>query len=108
MALDRPGRLVAHVDAPGQRILAFTERFHAGWSATVEGRPMQMVQVEGDFLGCLLDGGLQRVTLRFMPRSFVYGSLVSAFGAVALVGVLLASRLTGRARHDSRSRTPSP
>ena len=108
MALDRPGRLVAHVDAPGPRILAFTERFHAGWSATVDGRPMQMVQVEGDFLGCLLDGGLQRVTLRFMPRSFVYGSIVSAFGAVALVGVLLASRLTGRARHDSRSRTPSP
>ena len=54
--------------------------------------------VEGDFLGCLLDPGIHRVTLRFMPRSFVYGSIVSAFGAVALVGILLASRFNGRAR----------
>jgi Bacterial membrane protein YfhO len=92
MAIDRPGRLVAHVEAPGPRILAFTERFHAGWSATIDGRRLQMVRVEGDFLGCVVDAGVHRVVLQFMPRSFVYGSIVSTFGAVALVGVLLASR----------------
>jgi hypothetical protein len=90
LAVDRPGRLVAHVDAPGRRILAFTERFHAGWSATADGAPLRMVRVEGDFLGCLVDGGVQRVDLRFMPRSFVYGSIISAVGAALLAGVLVA------------------
>jgi uncharacterized membrane protein YfhO len=49
-----------------------------------------MVRVEGDFLGCVLDGGAHAVALRFMPRSFVYGSIVSAIGALLLAGVLIA------------------
>jgi hypothetical protein len=89
LAVDRPGDLIAEVDTPARRILAFTERFHDGWSATVDGAPLQMVRVEGDFLGCLVDPGRYRVTLRFMPRSFVYGSIVSAIGAVLLAGLLI-------------------
>jgi hypothetical protein len=90
LTVDRPGNLIAQVNAPGRRVLAFTERFHDGWSATSNGVPLQMVRVEGDFLGCVLDAGYHRVTLRFMPRSFVYGSIVSAIGAALLAGVLIA------------------
>jgi hypothetical protein len=90
LAVDRPGQLVAVVDSPGRRILAFTERFHGGWSATIDGVPLQMAPVRGDFLGCVVDAGVHRVRLRFMPRSFVYGSIVSAIGAVLLAGVLIA------------------
>lgn len=111
LAIDRPGRLVAHVEAPGPRILAFTERFHAGWSATVDGRRLPLVRIEGDFLGCLLDAGVHRVTLRFMPRSFVHGSIVSAIGAIALGVLLVVGRFGPPAaaarQSDSRSRTPS-
>ena len=89
LVVDRPGRLVASVDAPGRRILAFTERFHDGWSATVDGTPLPTVRVEGDFLGCLVDAGHHRVNLRFLARSFVYGSIVSGIGAVLLATVLL-------------------
>jgi hypothetical protein len=89
LVVDRPGRLVVHVDAPDRRSLAFTERFHDGWSATIDGVPRPMVRVEGDFLGCVLEKGVQRVTLRFMPRSFVYGSIVSGFGVVLLAGILI-------------------
>ena len=90
LAVDRPGRLVAQTDAPGRRILAFTERFHDGWSATIDGAAVRMVRVEGDFLGCLVDGGVHRVDLRFMPRSFVHGSILTAIGAALLAGVLIA------------------
>ena len=90
LAVDRPGHLVAQVDAPGRRILAFTERFHDGWSATIDGATLSTVRVEGDFLGCLVDGGIHRVDLRFMPRSFVYGSILSAIGAALLAGILIA------------------
>ncbi len=90
LAVDRPGHLVAQTDAPGRRILAFTERFHDGWSATIDGAPVQMVRVEEDFLGCLVESGVHRVDLRFWPRSFVYGSILSAIGAALLAGVLIA------------------
>jgi hypothetical protein len=90
LSVDRPGMLVAEVDAPERRILAFTERFHAGWSATIDGRRVQMVRVSDDFLGCIVDGGVHQVRLTFRPRSFVYGSIVSAFGAVLLAGIFIA------------------
>jgi hypothetical protein len=89
LAVDRPGRLVAQTDSPGRRILAFTERFHDGWSATSDGAPVPMLRVEGDFLGCLVDSGVHRVELRFMPRSFVHGSILSAIGAALLASVLI-------------------
>jgi uncharacterized membrane protein YozB (DUF420 family) len=90
VSVDRPGKLVVEVDAPGRRILALTERFHPGWSATNDGAPLQMVRVSDDFLGCMVDGGVHQVTLTFKPRSFVYGWWVSAFGAVLLAGMFIA------------------
>jgi hypothetical protein len=90
LTVDRPGYLVAEVTAPARRTVAFTERFHDGWSATSNGVPLEMVRVEGDFLGTVLDGGVHQVRLRFMPRSFVYGSILSGVGAALLAGVLIA------------------
>jgi hypothetical protein len=92
LPIDRPGHLVARVDVPDWRILALTERFHPGWSATIDGRPVPTVAVEGDFLGCLVDAGVHRVEFTFMPRSFVYGSLVSAVGAVGLLASVVLIR----------------
>jgi hypothetical protein len=89
VVLDRPGHLVVDVVAPGRRTLALTERFYDGWLATVENVPLQMVRVEHDFLGCVVEAGAHRVSLHFMPRSFVYGSLASAIGVALVAGVLI-------------------
>src|SRR6185503_13707909 len=70
LTTDRPGRLDAEVRAEGPRILAFTERFHDGWTATADGKPVPVVAVERDFLGCRVDAGVRHVELRFRPRSF--------------------------------------
>jgi hypothetical protein len=89
---DRPGHLVAEVESSAPSVLAVTERFHDGWSATVDGRPLQTIRVEEDFLGCRVEPGSRRVEFRFMPRSFVYGRIVSALG-VALLALVLILRL---------------
>ena len=92
LTADRPGHLAASVRAGGPAILAFTERFHQGWTATAGGRPIEIVRVEYDFLGCRVDPGVEQVELRFAPRSFRNGVIVSAIGAVLLAGVLLVWR----------------
>jgi hypothetical protein len=92
LAIDRPGHLLAYVNVPGRRILAFTERFHEGWSGTIDGVPLQVVRVDGDFLGCVVEGDARRVTLRFMPRSFINGSILSAAGVALLAGVFIVRR----------------
>ena len=63
-----------------------------GWSATADGRPIELVRVEYDFLGCRVDPGVEQVELHFAPRSFRNGVIVSAIGAVLLAGVLLVWR----------------
>ena len=99
MAVDRPGNLVADVDVPGRTIVAFTERFHSGWSATANGKALAMVRVDGDFLGCVVDAGVHRVTLQFMPRSFIYGLIATCLGSVALAVVAFA-RMRPRTSHS--------
>jgi hypothetical protein len=89
METDRPGHLVAEVEASAPRVLAVTERFHDGWSVVVDGRPAQTIPVEGDFLGCTIVPGTHRVEFRLMPRSFVYGRIVSAVGLGLLALVLI-------------------
>ncbi len=88
LTADRPGRLGADVRADGPRVLAFTERFHDGWTATADGRPLALVAIEGDFLGCRVDAGVRHVELRFTPRSFRDGVIVSALGVIALAAVM--------------------
>ena len=89
MIVDRPGHLVVDVVAPGRRTLALTERFHAGWSAASGDLSLETVTVDHDFLGCVVEAGAHRVSLHFMPRSFVYGSLASAIGVALVAGVLI-------------------
>ena len=103
LTVDRPGDLVARIEAPARRILAFTERFHDGWTATIDGIPLEMVRVEGDFLGCVVDSGVHRVSLRFKPRSFLYGSIVSALGAALLAVILIVSLHPFRRRLTAES-----
>jgi hypothetical protein len=86
--VDRPGLLVVDVAAPDRSILALTERFHNGWSAN-DGTALATVRVEADFLGCVVERGARRVTLRFMPASFVYGAWTSGLAAVLLAGVVI-------------------
>jgi hypothetical protein len=87
VSIDQPGHLVVDVAAPARRTLALTERFHQGWSVTIDEAEVDTLRVEGDFLGCAVPAGLHRVEFRFAPRSFYYGSIVSGIGAVLLVGV---------------------
>jgi hypothetical protein len=88
LVIDRPGHLAAHVESQAGGVIALTERFHDGWTATASGSPVEVVRVAGDFLGCAVGPGSQTVELRFQPRSFRIGAIVSAIGA-ALLGMAL-------------------
>jgi uncharacterized membrane protein YfhO len=76
------------VDTPSNAVLAFTERFHDGWTAANDGARLETVRVEGDFLGVIVAAGAHRVEVRFMPRSFVYGAAGSTLGLILLAAAI--------------------
>ena len=77
------------LDAPGRRVLALTERFHDGWSASIDDVPRATVRVEQDFLGSIVDAGVHRVRLRLSAFALC-AFRRTAFGGGALVSQLAA------------------
>jgi hypothetical protein len=82
---NRPGRLEVWVDCPTPQLLVVSQRYHAGWQALVEGSPREVLRVNGDFMGCVVQPGEHRVQLAFRPRSVRDGAIVSCLG-LALAG----------------------
>lgn len=84
---DVPGRVEARVTAPGRQLLVLSESYDEGWTATVDGRPVEVVRVNGDFLGCVVPAGTHYVALVFAPAHLAWGKQVS-LGALLVAGLL--------------------
>jgi hypothetical protein len=99
---ERPGRIEIETDTPGEQLLVLAESHHPGWRVAVDGEPAPLVRVYGDFMGCVVPGGIHRVHFVFAPESLRRGKLLSWTGAGLLTGLyfLLAHSpiLTRRAR----------
>jgi hypothetical protein len=108
---DRPGRIVVQVAAADRQLLTVSERYHAGWQTTIDDRPCPTIRVHGEFLGCVVGPGSQRVEFRFAPDGLRWGKRLSAAGLV-LVMCLTAGRLFVGAvagfysRRGATARTP--
>jgi hypothetical protein len=81
---DRPGRFKTTIEAPGRRLLVWNEAFHPGWVATIDGRAAPVLRANLDFQGVAVPAGRHRVALRFQPRSFRAGAIVSAVSLILL------------------------
>lgn len=89
---DRPGRLEIWTECVTPQLLVISERYHAGWQAEVEGKPREVLRVNGDFLGCVIQPGEHRVHLAFRPRSVRDGAIVSCLGLVLAGSFLVGLR----------------
>jgi membrane protein YfhO len=91
--VDRPGHFVVHTETTGRQLLSISERYDAGWAATIDGRPASAVRVNGDFLAVVVDRGEHSVELRYQPKALARGQIMSLAGLVALiVGVFVVLR----------------
>ncbi len=97
---DAPGRIMLETATSSEQLLVTTESFDSGWVATVDGQPVTVVRVDGDFLGCPVPAGNHLVQLGFRPRARRVGVLVSGLGLGLLVIAacfrLVVSRPRGR------------
>jgi hypothetical protein len=87
-----PGRVVLEVARGGEALLASSVPFSRGWSARAGGRTLQMLRVDGAFLGVRLPAGASRVELRFLPPGFVTGCGAFGLSLGAFLFLLLAPR----------------
>jgi hypothetical protein len=92
----RPGRIAVEVPAEGEKLLASSLPFPAGWEARAAGAPLRKLTVNTAYLGVAVPDGVRRVNLRFVPPGLRAGLLL---GLAALIGTALLLRLP-RAKKD--------
>jgi hypothetical protein len=92
---ERPGHLLVETDALHPQLLVLTERFHPGWQIAVDGDPVPVTRVYGEYLGCVVPPGRQRVSFVFAPASARHGLWLTIAGlAVTLLVSLMIGRTT--------------
>ncbi len=69
---------------PGYLVLAYTH--YPGWSATVDGRPTEILRANYAFMALPLEAGSHQVVLQYRPISFMLGAVVSSLSVLAVIG----------------------
>lgn len=77
--------------------LLFSESFHPGWKATIDGREAPVYLANYNFMACFVPSGEHRVHFEFKPAGFYYSGKISLaglgiFGGVLLFGLVLRYR----------------
>lgn len=70
--------------ADSSQLLVVAIHHHPGWKARIDGMPAKMIQVNGDFMGCVVPAGEHEVLLSWEPASLQIGWAVTALGLVLL------------------------
>jgi hypothetical protein len=86
-----PDRLALDVQAAGDGLLVLSEIWHPYWSARVDGRPTEVLQVDVALRGVPVPSGRHRVDLEFRDPNVSYGAWGSAIGLAIWIGLLAAT-----------------
>ena len=81
------------VTAPSPGLLVLSEVYYPGWEATVNGRATHIYKVDGLLRGIIVSGGENRIVLRYRPRWFLAGIILTA---LAFAGTSIFSAMVWR------------
>jgi hypothetical protein len=84
---EQPGALAVKVAAPGRQLLVVADSYDPNWLATIDDKPVAVERVNGDFLGCVVEGGEHEVRFVFCPACIGYGRLMSLAGLFLTAGI---------------------
>jgi hypothetical protein len=91
-----PRRLRARVTAEAPALVATSQPAIPGWRIYVDGGRALELRVNGAFLGVVVDAGEHAVEMVYAPRSWTWGWVLFAAGAVLAVLLAVAPRFRRR------------
>lgn len=77
--------------------------YSAGWSATIDGQPVEIQRANVGFMGVLASEGTHRIELRYETPGLAAGALLSLAGLISLGGVIVyRRRMSGNPKEGRR------
>ena len=87
-----PNEVCYRYSTPQDRVAVFSEVFYPnGWTATVDGQPLNIFRADWTLRGALLPAGDHEVVMRFAPQSYKTGATVSLIASLLLLLMLVIS-----------------
>ena len=90
------------VDAPRPGLLYASESYFDGWTATINGRPIEILPANYAFRAVPVPAGRSQIVFRYWPPGLTAGIAISAASALSWIGLALAPSLR-RAREPQVS-----
>lgn len=96
------------VRAEGDTVVRAAIPYFPGWSATISGKPAEVMRLDHALMGIRVPGGHHRVVFHYRPRLLFPGFALSAAAAILLLVVCAAPGLPGgKGREPAGLRTTS-
>lgn len=99
---DSAGAIDFRTDSSCSGTLFLSERYHAGWTARIDGQVVPVMQAEDNFISVQVPPGMRVVELRFQPASLRYGFLLTTFG----LGLTMSWAVIAMRPHTSPNKEP--
>ncbi|MEO5367493.1 MAG: YfhO family protein [Magnetococcus sp. WYHC-3] len=93
---ERNTEIVIEAQTPCTALLLLADTYYPGWGATVDGRPVPIMQANLAHRAVLLPPGVHRVVFAYRPSSVTRGLLLTGIGLLLLLlGVVASRRMSG-------------
>jgi hypothetical protein len=93
---ERPGFTRIAAESTGRMFCVLVQRFHPGWTASMDGQKLDLVPTDGDLTGFVFPGGKQTITLEFHPWDLALGRDITLVGLLLLAFGFFAQQRIGR------------
>lgn len=93
---DSGDQVRVQVEAMGAGYLVIADAMQDGWSASVDGRPAVLSPADHAMVAVFVPGGRHEVSVRYDPKEWRVGQLISVISAILLLVVALWGRLAER------------
>ena len=86
-------------------VVVLNDTYYPGWRAQVDGRPAEIIELNGAIRGVVVERGLHRVDFRYRPASVIVGAILTLAALLAAVALAVIGARRARAQTPP---TPSP
>lgn len=91
LSINEPERSAYEVRSPRGGLLVVTDSMYPGWSARVNGTAVVLLRADYLFRAVAVPAGSSGVELRYHPRSFQIGGILSALSGALIFGLWVAA-----------------
>ena len=101
-----PNELHYHYNAAADRLAVFSEIYYPnGWTATVDGQPLDLLRADWTLRAALLPAGEHDVVMHFLPDSYRTGARISTISSIILLLLTLIGLVFSIIKFSPRDRS---